>query len=126
MEALDSEELDSRITEALPWIPLAYPDLNWEWLLLNAKVHDRQNRLAFVLALASQIAATKTDSQLESVLKERVRVLERSRLAVEDTLCKQSMTQAERNWLRSHRPHAATFWNLLTDLTPDQLTHAFA
>ncbi len=29
MEALDSDDLDSRVTEALAWLPLAYPHLNW-------------------------------------------------------------------------------------------------
>jgi len=30
MEALDSDDLDSRVTEALAWLPLAYPHLNWD------------------------------------------------------------------------------------------------
>ena len=42
--------------------------------------------------------------------------LERSRLAREDTLSNESMTQAERKWLRQNRPSKARHWNLLTDL----------
>jgi len=42
----------------------------------------------------------------------------------ENTLCKESMTQAERNWLRTHRSQAAEHWNLLTDLTVEHLDHA--
>src|ERR1035438_680372 len=49
MEALDSDDLDSRVTEALAWLPLAYPHLNWVWLTTNAKLQDRQNRLGFVV-----------------------------------------------------------------------------
>jgi hypothetical protein len=30
MEALDSDDQDSRVTEALAWLPLAYPHLNWD------------------------------------------------------------------------------------------------
>jgi hypothetical protein len=33
------------------------------------------------------------------------------------------MTQAERAWLREHRPKSAEHWNLLTDLTVEQLDH---
>jgi len=29
MEALDSDDLDSRVTEAMAWLPLTYPHLNW-------------------------------------------------------------------------------------------------
>jgi hypothetical protein len=74
MEALDSEDLDSRVTEALPpWLPVAYPKMDW----------------------------------------------------AEDTLCKESMTQAERKWPRTHRSPGAEHWNLLTDLTVEQLDRAF-
>ena len=57
MEARDSDELDSRVTEALAWLPLAYPHLNWDWQTANAKLRDRQNRLGFVVELARQAAA---------------------------------------------------------------------
>jgi transcriptional regulator with XRE-family HTH domain len=114
MEALDSDNLDSRVTEALPWVPVAYPTMDWNWLTLNAKVCNRQNRLAFVVALASQVA-----------LSERVGSLERSRLAGEDTLCKEFMSQVERKWVRMHRTPVAEHWNLLTDLSVEQLDHAF-
>lgn len=126
MDALDTEDLDSRVTEALAWLPLAYPKLNWEWLTFNAKVRDRQNRLGFVVELAREAAATSKNSTLEGVLAKRADALERSRLATEDTLCKESMTQAERKWLRTHRTNAAKHWNLLTDLTVEQLDHVLA
>jgi transcriptional regulator with XRE-family HTH domain len=125
MGALDSENLDSRVTEALPWVPVAYPKMDWDWLTMNAKVRDRQNRLAFVVSLAIQVAEKKGNAGLAKSFSERVGTLERSRLAAEDTLCKESMTQAERKWLRSHRTTAAKHWNLLTDLSAEQLDHAF-
>jgi len=116
MEALDSDNLDSRVTEALPWLPVAYPKMDWGWLTLNAKMLDRQNRLAFVVTLAAQIAATKGDSAVGKALLGVVDTLERSRLAAEDTLCNESMTEAERKWLKTHRSAMAKHWNLLTDL----------
>jgi hypothetical protein len=50
--------------------------------------------------------------------------LERCRLAVEGTLCRESMPEAERCWLRSKRPTAAKHWHLLTDLTVKELNYA--
>jgi len=123
MEALDSDDLDSRVTEALAWLPLAYPHLNWDWLTANAKLRDRQNRLGFVVELARQAAEKGGSSQVGEELAARVAKLESSRLAKEDTLCKESMTRAERAWLRKHRPESAEHWNLLTDLTVEQLDH---
>jgi hypothetical protein len=125
MDALDSQDLDLRVTEALPWLPVAYPELDWEWLTKNAKLRDRQNRLAFIVSLASRVAEKSGDIALAKGLFDKVDKLERSRLAAEDTLCREHMTQAERNWLRNHRSPAAEHWNLLTDLSTDQLEHAF-
>ena len=126
MEALDSDDLDSRVTEALAWLPLAYPHLNWVWLTTNAKLRDRQNRLGFVVALARQAAERDGSPQLGAELAAWVAKLEPSRLAKEDTLCKESMTRAERAWLRKHRSKLAEHWNLLTDLTVEQLDHVAA
>ena len=123
MEALDSDDLDSRVTEALAWLPLAYPYLNWDWLTANAKLRDRQNRLGFVVELARQAAARDRNSLLEKDLANRLAKLEPSRLAKEDTLCREAMTRAERAWLREHRPKSAEHWHLLTDLTVEQLDH---
>jgi len=50
--------------------------------------------------------------------------LEQSRLAREDTLCRDSMTQAERRGLRERRPAQAQHWNLLTSLVPGHLSYA--
>jgi transcriptional regulator with XRE-family HTH domain len=121
--ALDSEDLDARVTEALPWLPFHFPDMNWEWLTSEAKLRDRQNRLAFITALAHQAALADSNASLADSLATRVAALERSRLAAEDTLCKESMTQAERRWLRTHRSRAAAHWNLLTDLKMEDLRH---
>ncbi len=55
--ALDTEDLPARVVEGLPWLPLAFPNLNWEWLLREAKVRNRQNRLGFILDLAREATA---------------------------------------------------------------------
>jgi hypothetical protein len=50
-------------------------------------------------------------------------VLDRSRLVKEDTLCHDSLTEAERKWLRVNRPAEAAHWNLLTDMQAENLPH---
>lgn len=124
MRAIDVDDLDSRVTEGLPWVVASFPKMDWDWLNLHAKVHDRQNRPAFVTSLASDVARGWGDSQYADELSRRVSDLETSRLAREDTLCKELMTRAERVWLRSHRTTLAAHWNLLADLTLEQVDYA--
>jgi hypothetical protein len=123
--ALDSEELDARVAEALPWLPFHFPDMDWDWLATETKLRDRQNRLAYVISLASEIASARGEVNLAESLRSHVASLERSRLANEDTLAKSSLSQAERKWLRAHRTPSAAHWNLLTDLKAEDLEHVF-
>jgi len=97
---------------------------DWDWAVQNAKLLDRQNRLGFVVTLASQLASKSTDPSPSRKLKEYAAVLDRSRLVKEDTLCHDSLTEAERKWLRVNRPPEAEHWNLLTDLKAENLPHA--
>ncbi len=124
LEALRRPQLESRLTEALPWVALTYPDLNWDWLVERAKVHDVQNRLGYVLSLARQLAEESPNPALANTLREEERRLERSRLAEEGTLCQDAMTQVERRWLKDNRPANAAHWNLLTNLRADDLPYA--
>ncbi len=122
--ALNTPELDSRVVEGLPWLVLRYADMDWDWLVPNAKLLDRQNRLGFVTTLALQLAARSSEPKGSRRLQEYAGVLDRSRLAREDTLCHDSLTEAERDWLRRNRPVEAKHWNLLTDLKAENLPHA--
>jgi transcriptional regulator with XRE-family HTH domain len=124
LTALDQSDLDTRVAEALPWLAFAYSGMDWDWLVQNAKLRDSQNRLGFVATLAAQLAKQQNDSERSTKLARYVSLLDRSRLMREDTFCHDSMTDAERNWLREHRPSEAAHWNLLTDLTVEHLTHA--
>jgi transcriptional regulator with XRE-family HTH domain len=125
LQALLIKDLEVRLAEALPWVLLTYPDLDWSWLVRHAKVQDVQNRLGFLVAVAKNLAATRAD--LQSALEQLTAVeqqLERARLVREDTLCRESMPAAERRWLHTNRSPLARHWNLLTGLTPDQLSYA--
>jgi transcriptional regulator with XRE-family HTH domain len=128
LNALNKSELDTRVVEGLPWLAFTYADLDWDWSVQNAKLHDLQNRLGFVTTLASQLGASQssrqsTDEARSRRLKEYAAVLDRSRLAREDTLCHDSLTEAERKWLRVNRPPEAAHWNLLTDMKAENLPH---
>lgn len=124
LSALCVKNLESRVTEALPWLLLEYPDLEWEWLVKEAKVHDLQNRLGFLVNVARRVAEKLQRNNLAVALREKELLLERSRLVWEDTLCRESLSQAEKRWLEAHRPEDAKHWGLLTDLSPEHLKYA--
>ena len=124
LDALNEPNLDARVAEGLPWLALTYADMDWDWLVRNVKVCDRQNRLGFAVSLASEVAQSKNDSVRARKLRQCLQVLESARLAREDTFCHDSLTYAERKWLREHRSPLAAHWNLLTDMKGEQLAYA--
>lgn len=125
LDALEEADLDTRVAEGLPWLALAYVDMDWDWLVRNAKLQDWQNRLGFTVSLATEVAEKKGASEKARKLRRCLETLERARLAREDTFCHDSMTQAERAWLRNHRSPVAGHWNLLTDMASENLAYAF-
>ena len=110
--------------EALPWVAIKYHNLDWEWLIREAKVRDVQNRLGFVVTLARQVAEKRGDIVAGGRLQQVEQILDRSRLVREDTLCQESLTDAELRWLRQTRPAETVHWNLLTDLKAQLLPYA--
>lgn len=123
-QALSKESLDARVTQGLPWVLLRYPELNWDWLISNAKLKNLQNKLGFLVAVARQVAERGGQASSAAVLTVAEQALETSRLAAETTLGKEAMSSAERAWLRAHRPQLAEHWNVLTSLSPEHLPYA--
>jgi transcriptional regulator with XRE-family HTH domain len=124
LEALSENNLDARVTEALPWVLMRFPDLDWDWLLMHAKQRNLQNRLGFLVELAGELARDRPDSSAATTrLKEVARELERARLAAETTLGREAMPPAEREWLRQGRSAEAARWNVLTTLSSEQLRY---
>lgn len=121
--ALRAGDLDGRLVEALPWVVLRFPDLDWQWLVAAAKLNDAQNRLGFVIGVARTIAETSGEHDTAELLREREAELEKSRLAGEGTLCCESLSMTERRWLRERRSAEARHWNLLTDLAPEHIAY---
>lgn len=124
LAAMAATDVEVRVIEALPWLVVEYNNLDWEWLIREAKVRDVQNRLGFIVTLARQIAEKQGGGSAAVRLRGVEESLERSRLVCEDTLCQTSLSDAERRWLRQARPSEARHWNLLTDLRAEVLPYA--
>ncbi|MGH9369035.1 MAG: helix-turn-helix domain-containing protein [Thermoanaerobaculia bacterium] len=125
LEALSENDLDARVTEALPWVLVRYSELDWDWLLTHAKLRNLQNRLGFLVSVARELSERHPDRfGAAPRLRKAERELEQARLAAETTLGRDSMPPAERAWLRANRPPGAERWNVLTSMTADQLPYA--
>lgn len=122
LSGLKADRRDARLVEALPWLLFKFPDLEWHALVMTAKAHDLQNRLGFVTNLAHRMAKKHRNAAAEKLATLEAS-LEPSKLAKEETLCNETMTQAERKWLATNRSKEAKRWNLLADLSPDHLDH---
>jgi hypothetical protein len=123
LDALLQRNLETRLAEALPWVVATYPNLQWDWLVQQAKLNDIQNRLGFVVDLAKAVAQKSQHQSELAKLSEVSHLLERSLLAREDTLCRESMSEVERNWLAENRSPYAKRWNLLSGLAPEHLSY---
>jgi len=124
LAAIVASEVEVRVIGALPWLVVEYSDLDWGWLIREAKLRDVQNRLGFIVTLARQVAEKRGDASATSRLRGIEKVLDRARLVREDTLCQASLSDPERRWLRRTRSVEASHWNLLTDLNAQFLPYA--
>ncbi|MEQ1759292.1 MAG: helix-turn-helix transcriptional regulator [Vicinamibacterales bacterium] len=124
VRTLGRDRLDARLVEALPWVLLHFPDMDWAWLVSQAKLHDLQNRLGCVVTVARALAERLGHASTTATLRTWEEVLERSRLQLEDAFGGEALTDAERRWLRTHRSGEAARWNMLSRLSADSVTHA--
>jgi transcriptional regulator with XRE-family HTH domain len=116
MDVLAKPDVDSRVVEALPWLARSHmQQLDFAWLVRQAKLQNLQNRLGFLL----QVAGVNTTEGLSAV-----REMERARLLEEDTLCWDSMPSATREWMRVNRTPLAKHWNVLTRMRAEDLFDA--
>jgi transcriptional regulator with XRE-family HTH domain len=123
LTALNAPKRDARVVEALPWLVLNFPDLKWNEVSRAARMYDLQNRLGYVANVARRLAEQRGRVEAAAKLKKQEAELERSLLAREDTLCNETMTNAERRWLTENRSNEAKHWHVLTDLSPRYLDH---
>jgi hypothetical protein len=126
LAALAQDHLEARLAEALPWLLLRYWDVNQTWLVEQAKLHDLQNRLGFVVSVARRLSE-QPDPPSEHrtrALAELEAALDKSRLAKEDTFGRVPRAPAEREWVLTNRTEEAKHWNLLTDWRPEHFQYA--
>lgn len=121
-DALNRADLDARVVEGLPWLLLQFPEVNWEWLIRQAKEHNRQNRLGYLLNLAAKVAL-RHRRQLAKRIYSVLAVLFEARLAKTDTLCQESWPPSQRKHAHLKRTKLAAFWNLDTRLTEKDLAY---
>lgn len=125
LKALALDNLEARLSEALPWLLLGFEELNFEALVVRAKAKDLQNRLGFTVALAREVAGRNSRYRHRAEELQRLEeALEPSRLAREDTFGNREASERMSEWIREHRPEAAKHWNLLTDLNAEHLPYA--
>lgn len=124
VRALRRRDVDARVVEALPWVLLRYPDLDWAWVRREAKADDLQNRLGFLVSVARELAEHRGDTRAAQRLTEQEHALQDSRLQREDAY-RESMTDTERRWMREHRPPLAAHWNMLSTMNARELAGAF-
>ena len=96
----------------------------WAWLVREAKVDDLQNRVGFLVSVARQLAELRGETATAKRLAEREQTLEGSRLQREGAF-RESLTDAERRWLRKNRPPHAAHWNMLSTVNAPELADAF-
>jgi transcriptional regulator with XRE-family HTH domain len=123
--ALAQEDLEARLFEGLPWLVLHYWEMDARWLAEQARLHNLQNRLGFVVTLARHAGCRVglADPRRDAALETLEASLKDSLLAKEEPLSKARMTEAERKWLKEYRPREAREWNLLTDWRPETLRY---
>lgn len=123
VRALRARNVNARVVEALPWVLLSYPHLDWTWVRREAKINDLQNRLGFLVSVARELAELRGEAATAQRLAEQEQALERSKLQREDGY-RESMTEAERRWLRDHRTPGAVQWNMLSTVNARELASA--
>jgi hypothetical protein len=122
LRALLSDELDARLVEGLVWTVHRYPDLDWPWLVSQAKQHDLQNRLGFLVDCARTLRQRRSEDP--TPLAEWTDVLARCRLDRDDPLSSDRLLDSERRWLLANRSPMAQQWRVLTTLAPELLADA--
>jgi hypothetical protein len=119
LDAIDRDDLDSRVREGLPWVARAYPGLNWDWLAAESERRMRQNRLGFIVALAALSSSHLAVHEKLIAVAQRIAEFRRDEW---DTLCSKSMTKVERTRIHSQAFPIAVRWRIDSDL--ELLFHA--
>ena len=126
--AIAQNVLNTRVTEALPWLIAAYAaQVNWNQLIGSAQQQGTQNRLGYLACLALQLVELKQSlsrPEARRLLREVISRLHKIRQFQEQTLMNDQIGPAMRRWVSENRPSEAARWHILTTITTDDLQHA--
>jgi len=123
ISVLQTNDLESRIVEALPWLIFNFREMDWSQVFNTAKLCDAQNRLGFLLSLSYKLSVKTNDKNKKDLFKQLLSTLEKSRLALNDSFQRESLTEAEKAWLKKNRSKDARRWRVLSNLSPDNLIY---
>ncbi len=125
LSGLSQNNLEARLVEALFWLPLHYWNMDASWLVEQAKRHNLQNRLGFVVSLARRLSerSNPANEHRNRALAELEVALDHSRLDREDDLFRVPRSDAERAWLVDNRTDEAKRWKVLTDWRLEHLQY---
>lgn len=114
LNALSQPTVDTRVTEALPWLTREFAGtMDWPWLVEQAKLRNLQNRLGFLIQLASASGVS------EPAMKDALDELDRARLVAEATFLWDSMPAPTRKLMRERRSPEAEHWNVVSLMRPE-------
>jgi hypothetical protein len=120
---LTAKTLEPRLVEGLPWILLAFSNLDMLWVGQQAQLRNLQNRLGFLVHLAYEVA--RPDPRVAHrtpILAALLKSIEPSRLAREEALF-EAPNEHECDRIRALRGSEAAHWNLFTLLKPEHLRY---
>jgi hypothetical protein len=100
LSALSAKCLESRVAEALHWLLLQYQGLDWSHSSALPKQEISKIGLGLVTCVTRRVAEPRGEKNKVDLLRKQERVLERSRLFLEGTLCNDSLTRAEDGGLK--------------------------
>src|SRR5690348_15342471 len=100
---------------ALPSSDSQCPDMNFDWLVQQARMNNIRNRLGFCVTLARAASGNDTLLSPEQKLRE-------SKLSREDYFGSEP-NEVDRRWLQEHSSDQARQWSVLSDLRPGSLRY---
>ena len=126
--AVAQDVLNTRITEALPWVLAAYASrIDWKHSISDAQEQSVQNRLGYLVHLALELVNSKSSlshPEARRLLKESLLKLQTVRHCQEQTLMNEEIGPVMRSWVLGNRPQEAAEWHVLTTITTSDLQHA--
>jgi len=129
LTTLAQKQLDARTFEALPWLLGKFWKMDQGWLVQQARLHNLQNRLGFVVSLARKAAQLNpsrrpsTDAPRVNFLTGLETALKPSLLASEEPFGQAGLSPAEQKWLRKRRSREARAWHVLTGWRAEALRY---